>query len=126
MEAGKRELNVLLQTSPLTPPDSLVQDLQNNGDISIDVRQLGASFRVGGVAAFIMVTTTDIDELADILYRHTTRLKTKGRDDLILLVGGVIDTDEEMIGFRDIRCQRQVSLKGKSQDEIRQILKQGG
>jgi len=126
MEAGKRELNVLLQTSPLTPPDSLVQDLQNNGDISIDVRQLGASFRVGGVAAFIMVTTTDIDELADILYRHTTRLKTKGRDDLILLVGGVIDTDEEMIGFRNVRCQRQVSLKGKSQDEIRQILKQGG
>jgi len=125
-KTSRRNLNVLLQTGPLTPPDSLIWDLQTNGDISVDVRRLGTSFRVGGVAAFIRITTADIEALADILHRHTKRLKTRGVDDLALLVGGTIDTDEEVVGFRNVRFQRQVSLKGKSEDEIRGILEQGG
>ena len=128
MEISSKKLSILLQTGPLTPPDSLMQDLETNGDISIDARRLEAVFRVGGVAAFIMITTatTNIDALADILHRHTKRLKTKGGDDLALLVGGTINTDEEVIGFRNVRCQRQASLKGKSQEEIRELLEEGG
>jgi hypothetical protein len=125
-EAGKKELNILLQTGPLTPPDSLVQDLETIKDMSIDARRLGASFRGGGVGAFITVNTANIDALADILYRHTKRLKVRGADDLAILVGGKINTDDEVVGFRNVQCQRQASLKGKSQDEIKEILEQGG
>lgn len=127
-EAGKRELSILLQTGPHTPPDSLMRDLETNGDMSIDVRQLGTSFRVGGLVVFIMITTatTNISALSDILHQHTKRLKTRGIDDLILLIGGTINTDDEVVGFRNVRCQRQVSLKGKSPDEIKEMLEQGG
>lgn len=125
-EVKRRKLNVLLQTGPLTPPDSLVWDLENNGDMSIDVRYLGTYFRVGGAATFIRIVTADVEVLTDILHRHTKRLKTRGFDALSLLVGGVIDTDEEVVGFRNVRFQRQLSLKDKSQDEIREILEQGG
>jgi len=124
-EAGKKEVSILLQTGPLSPPDPLVFDLQTNGDISIDVRHLGTSFLSGGSAAFIRVTTANVEALADILHRHTQRLNTRGPDDLALLVGGVIDTDNEVVGFRDVRYQRQVKLRGKSEEEIRKLLEQG-
>ena len=125
-EANRRKLNVLLQTGPFTPPDALVWDLQNNGDMSVDVRYLGTYFRVGGAATFIRIITADLEMLADIIHRHTKRLKTRGFDELFLLVGGVIDTEEEVVAFRNVRFQRQISLKGKSEDEIKQILEQGG
>lgn len=126
METGKRDLSILLQTGPLTPPNALLQDLEASGDMSIDVRRLGTSFRVGGGATFIRVTTSNVQALADILHRHTKRLDVRGPDDLAFLVEGVIDTDEEVVGFRNVRSRRQVSLKGKSEDEIRKILEQGG
>jgi len=127
-EASKRERSILLQTGPLTPPDSLVQDLESINDIAIDARHLGTSFRIGGVAAFIMITTgnSNIGALADILHTYTKRLKVKGSDDLALLVGGTINTDEEVVGFRDVRSRRQVSLKGRSRDEIKELLEHGG
>jgi len=62
--------------------------------------------------------------LADLLHRHTKRLKEKGGDDLFVLLGGRVRTDEEVIGFRDVQCRRQVSLKGKSQIEIREVLEE--
>jgi len=123
---AKPELRIVLQTGPFTPPDSLVLDLEAISDIQIDQRRLGASFRGGGGAAFIVVTTAadNIATLADILHRHTKRLKEKGGDNLFLLSGARINTDEEVIGFRDVQCQKQVSLKGKSQGEIGEILEE--
>ncbi len=121
---ARRELRVMLQTGHLTPPDSLLRDLETIQDISIDVRRLGTSFRGGGVATFIMISTDNDNTglLADILYNHTRRLKVKGGDDLVILLGGRINTDQEMVNFRDVQCQKHVSLKDKSQGEIRGIL----
>ena len=62
--------------------------------------------------------------LTDILHNHTKRLKVRGGDDLVILIGGSINTDEEVIGFRNVRCQKQESLKDKSQDEIRGLLEE--
>ena len=124
----ERELNVVLQTGPFTPPDSLIRDLETISGISIDARRLGASFRGGGVGSFISVTTTNANSapLAGILYRHTQRLKDKGGDNLFILLGARIRTDEEVVGFRDVQSQKQVSLKGRSEDEIREILSEDG
>lgn len=125
MVAG-RELRILLQTGHRTSPDSLIRDLETIQDISIDVRRLGTSFRGGGVAAFVMISTHNSNTavLTDLLYNHTKRLKEKGGDDLVLLIGGRINTDEEMVGFRDVQCQKLVSIKDKSQEEIREILEE--
>jgi len=95
-------------------------------DVSIDVRRLGTSFRGGGVAAFVMISTHNSNTaiLSDMLYNHTKRLKEKGGDDLVILIGGMINTNEEMVGFRDVQCQKLVSLKDKSPEEIREILEE--
>ena len=125
---ARRELRVILQTGHLTPPDSLVRDLETIQDISIDVRRLGTSFRGGGVATFIIIATDNANTslLADILYNHTKRLKVRGGDDLMILIEGRINTDEEVVGFRDVQCRKQVSVKDKSQEEIRGLLEEGG
>ena len=122
--AAESELSVTLQTGPFTPPDSLLRDLETISGISIDARRIGASFRGGGVGAFISLTTTNNNSvpLASILYRHTQRLKNKGGDNLFILFGARFRTDEAVVSFRDVRCQRQLSLRGKSEDEIREIL----
>lgn len=121
---AKRELSIILQTGPFTPPDSLIRDLETISGMSIDARRLGASFRGGGVGSFIGITATTADSapLAGFLYRHTQRLKDKGGDNLFILLGARIKTDDEVVNFRDVQCQRQVSLKGKSEEEIREIL----
>jgi len=125
---ARRELRVILQTGHLTPPDSLVRDLETIQDISIDVRRLGTSFRGGGVATFIIIATDNANTslLADILYNHTKRLKVRGGDDLMILIDGRINTDEEVVSFRDVQCRKQVSVKDKSQEEIRGLLEEGG
>ena len=115
---------MLLQTGPFTPPDALLQDLETIDGIQLNVQRLGVSFRGGGVATFITVTTnnTSVAPLAEAIYQHTKRLKSRGGDDLIILIGGEINTDAEEVSFRDVRCRRQISVKEKSQDEIRGIL----
>lgn len=123
----EHQKRMLLQTGPFTPPDALLQDLETIYGIQLNVQRLGASFRGGGVATFITVTTnnTDIAPLAEAIYQHTKRLKSRGGDDLIILIGGEINTNAEEVRFRDVRCQRQISVKEKSQDEIRGILLEG-
>lgn len=122
--ATERELSVTLQTGPFTPPDFLLRDLETISDISIDARRIGASFRGGGVGSFISLTTTIANSapLAGILHRHTQRLKSKGGDNIFILLGARIRTDEAVIGFRDVQCQKQISLRGRSEDEISEIL----
>ena len=46
----------------------------------------------------------------------------KGGDNIFILLGARIRTDETVIGFRDVQCEKQVSLRGRSEDEIREIL----
>ena len=123
---ARRELRVMLQTGRTTPPDLLLRDLETVQNISIDVRRLGTSFRGGGIATFITISTdhANIAAVAEILSKHTKRLKVKGGDDLVILIGGSINTSEEIVGFRDVQCQKNVFLKDKSQDEIRGILEE--
>ena len=123
---ARRELRVMLQTGRTTPPDLLLRDLETVQNMSIDVRRLGTSFRGGGIATFITVSTdhANITAVAEILSQHTKRLKVKGGDELVILVGGSINTSEEIVGFRDVQCQKLVSLKDKSQEEIREILEE--
>ncbi len=118
---------LILQTGPFTPPDALLLDLETIDGIKLNVQRLGASFRGGGVATFITVITNNssIAPLAEATYQHIKRLKSKGGDDLIILIGGEINTNAEEVRFRDVRCRRQISLKQKSQDEIRGILLEG-
>lgn len=117
---------IVLQTGCQTPPDSLVWDLSLIEGLSVDARRLAASFRGGGVASFLLITADDssTSSLADALCQHLKRLKVRGNDDLVILLGGAINTDHEEVSFRDVRCRRQVSLKGKSQDEIKELLKE--
>ena len=123
---ARRELRVMLQTGRTTPPDLLLRDLETVQNISIDVRRLGTSFRGGGIATFITISTdhANIAAVAEILSKHTKRLKVKGGDELVILIGGSINTSEEIVGFRDVQCQKNVFLKDKSQDEIRGILEE--
>lgn len=123
---ARRELRVMLQTGRTTPPNLLLRDLETVKNMSIDVRRLGTSFRGGGIATFITVSTdhANIAAVAEILSKHTKRLKVKGGDELVILVGGSINTSEEIVGFRDVQCQKNVFLKDKSQDAIRRILEE--
>ena len=123
---ARREFRVMLQTGRTTPPDLLLRDLETVQNISIDVRRLGASFLGGGIATFITISTdyANIAAMAEILSKHTKRLNAKGGDDLVILIGGSINTSEEIVGFRDVQCQKNVFLRDKSQDEIRRILEE--
>ena len=123
---ARRELRVMLQTGRTTPPDLLLRDLETVQNISIDLRRLGTSFRGGGIATFVTIFTdyANIAAVAEILSKHTKRLKVKGGDELVILIGGNINTSEEIVGFRDVQCQKNVFLRDKSQDEIRRILEE--
>ena len=123
---ARRELRVMLQTGRTTPPDLLLRDLETVQNISIDLRRLGTSFRGGGIATFVTIFTdyANIAAVAEILSKHTKRLKVKGGDELVILIGGSISTSEEIVGFRDVQCQKNVFLRDKSQDEIRRILEE--
>ena len=116
---------VVLQTGRQTPPDSLLWDLDFISGISVQAKRLGTDFLGGGVASFVMIdvsATADADALAKSMHQHTERLKKRGDDDLVILVGGQITTDEEEVSFKDVKCRRQIPLKGKSVEEIKEAL----
>ena len=77
---AERELSIVVQTGPFTPPDLLIRALEATPGISIDARRIGTSFRGGGVGSFINITTTAANgaPLATVLYRHTQRLWDRG------------------------------------------------
>ena len=121
---AKHQRELVIQTGPLTGPDSLLVDLEAIDGIKFHTQRLGTWFRSGGVATFVTVTTSgdQIVPLAEALFQHTKRLKTRGGDDLVFLLGCEIRSDAETVSFQDVRCQRQISLREKSQDEIRLLL----
>ena len=120
----EHEMSLVLQTGPFTPPDLLIQELAATPGIQVDARRVGAAFRGGGVGSFIRVTATNNHGagLAAILHRHTERLWEKGGDNLFILLGGRINTDEPVVDFRDVQFRRQISLKDKSEAEIKDVL----
>lgn len=120
----ERQLRVLLQTGPFTTSDVLARDLKTIPGIDIDHRRLAASLLGGGDAAFlwVMAPVASIATVAETLYRHTTRLKEGGGDNLVILTGGRITSSEKVVEFRHVRCRKQVPLRGKSEAEIREIL----
>jgi hypothetical protein len=124
----EHQLRIILQTGQFTSPNPLLRDLETIAGIKLDVRHLGTSLRGGGSVAFIIVTTdyANLATLAGILHRHTKRLDSRGGDDLFILLGCEIDTNEEMINFRNIRCQRPLSLKNMPIDEIMGVLEKEG
>ncbi|MDY6906832.1 MAG: hypothetical protein SV910_01175 [Chloroflexota bacterium] len=123
----RTQISVLLQAGRLTSPEPLLNDLDAIAGIEIDERRLDTSFVGGGGATFIDVKTAgnNANALADILHRHTKRLKDRGGDDLLLLIGGKIATSNKEVAFRDVRCERIVSLKDKSPDQIKEALEEG-
>ena len=123
MESTPR--TVVLQTGRQTPPDSLLWDLDFIDGISMQAKRLGTDFIGGGVASFILVTISDNADtaaLANAMYQHVQRLKKRGDDDLVILLGGKITTDEEEVSFKDVKCRKQISLKGKPQEEVKEAL----
>lgn len=123
---GATQGTIVLQTGRQTPPAPLLWDLGLIEGVSTDARRLGASFLGGGVASFIIIAadSAKISPLTDAICKHLKRLKKRGEDDVMVLLGGVINTDAEEVSFRDVRCRRQVSLKGKSQGEVKEILEE--
>lgn len=124
---AENEMKLTVQTGPATPPDSLLRDLQAIDNTKLNVQRLGTSFRGGGVATFVTITTTEanVTAIAQALCEHVKRLKTRGNDDLVFLVGGEIMSSADEVAFRDIRCRRQLSLKEKSTDEVKELLLEG-
>ena len=123
----QRQETMIIQTGPLTSPEPLLRDLEVVEGIGLTVQRLGTSFRAGGVAVFITITTTNdqFGPLAEAFHEHTKRLNARGGDDLVYLVEGEIGSSADEVAFRDVRCRRQVSLKDKSPDEIREVLLRG-
>ena len=121
---AEHQRELVIQTGPLTAPDALLADLEAIKGIKLHTQRLGTWFRSGGVATFVTVTTSgdQIAPLAEALFQHTKRLKTRGGDDLVFLLECEIRSDAETVSFQDVRCQRQISLREKSQDEIRLLL----
>ena len=118
---------LVLQTGRQTPPDALLWDLDFISGISMQAKRLGTDFLGGGVASFILMNIAagaDIAALAGAMYQHTLRLKKRGDDDVVVLMGGKITTDEEEVSFKDVKCRKQTSLKGKSQEEITEALQE--
>lgn len=125
MEAEAK--TIILQTGRQTPPDSLLWDLDFVNGISIVAKRLGAEFLGGGVASFVLITVTaqaDIGALSEAISQHIQRLKKRGDDDLVVMLGGVIQSEEDEVSFKDIRCRKQASLKGKSKEEIGKIIEE--
>lgn len=123
MEAKPR--TIIIQTGRQTPPDALLWDLDFVQGISMEARRLATDFLGGGVASFVLITfneNADTAALSNAVHQHVQRLKKRGADDLVVLVGGEIRTEAKEVSFKDIRCHKQVSLKGKSLEEIQEIL----
>ena len=125
MESTPR--TVVLQTGRQTPPDSLLWDLDFIDGISVQAKRLGTDFLGGGVASFVLITISanaDTAALANTMHQHTLRLKKRGDDDLVVLLGGKITTDEEEVRFKDVKCRKQISLKGKPEEEVKEALEE--
>jgi len=122
MDTSQR--NLLFQVGRTTSPETLIWDLEAIGDIFIKTQRLGAAFLGGGMATFVTVTLTKakLNDVIEAVNKHLKRLKKGEEDDVVVLLSGSIKTTAEEIKFSDVTCRRQMSLKGKSPEKVKEIL----
>jgi len=122
MDTSQR--NLLFQVGRTTSPETLIWDLEAIGDIFIKTQRLGAAFLGGGMATFVTVTLTKakLNDVIEAVNKHLKRLKKGEEDDVVILLSGSIKTTAEEIKFSDVTCRRQMSLKGKSPEKVKEIL----
>jgi len=122
MDASQR--NLLLQLGRVTSPETFIWDIEAIGEVSVKTQRLGASFLGGGVATFLTITLTKakLNEVIEAVNKHIKRLKKNEEDDVVILLSGAIKTTAEEIKFSDVQCKRQISLKSKSPEKVKELM----
>ena len=122
MDASQR--NLLLQLGRVTSPETFIWDIEAIGEVSVKTQRLGASFLAGGVASFLTITLTKakLNDVIEAVNKHLKRLKKGEEDDVVILLSGTIKTTSEEIKFGDVKCKKQISLKGKSPEKVKELM----
>lgn len=122
MDASQR--NLLFQVGRVTSPETMIWDLEAIGEVNVKTQRLGAAFLGGGMATFVTVTLTKakLNDVIEAVNKHLKRLKKGEEDDVVILLSGSIKTTAEEIKFSDVTCRRQMSLKGKSPEKVKEIM----
>jgi hypothetical protein len=122
MDTSQR--NLLLQLGRVTSPETFIWDLESIGEVSVKTQRLGAAFLGGGLATFITISLskTKLNEVIEAVNKHLKRLKKVEEDDVVILLSGTIKTTSEEIRFGDVKCKKQISLKGKSPEKVKELM----
>ena len=122
MDASQR--NLLLQLGRVTSPETFIWDVEAIGEVSVKTQRLGASFLGGGGATFLTISLskTKLNDLIEAVNKHIKRLKKGAEDDVVILLAGNIKTTSEEIKFADVRCKKQISLKDKSPEKVKDLM----
>lgn len=122
MDSSQR--NLLFQVGRVTSPETLIWDLEAIGDVSVKTQRLGAAFLGGGLATFVTITLTKakLNEVIEAINKHLKRLKKGEEDDVVILLSGTVRTTADEIKFSDITCRKQISLKGKSPEKVKELM----
>jgi hypothetical protein len=122
MDASQR--NLLFQLGRVTSPETLIWDLEAIGEIYVRTQRLGAAFLGGGLATFVTVTLTKakLDDVVEAVNKHLKRLKKGQEDDVVILLSGTIKTTAEEVKFSDVICRKQISLRGKSPEKVKELM----
>jgi hypothetical protein len=122
MDASKRD--IVVQLGRVTSPETFLWDLEAIGDVSVKTQRLGAEFLAGGVAVFATITLSKakLNDVIEAVNKHIKRLKKGAEDDVVILLSGNIKTTSEEIKFADVRCKKQISLKDKSPEKVKDLM----
>jgi len=122
MDASKRDL--VIQLGRVTSPETFIWDLEAIGDVSVKTQRLGAEFLAGGMCTFATVTLSKakLNDVIEAVNKHIKRLKKGAEDDVVILLSGNIKTTSEEIKFADVRCKKQISLKDKSPEKVKDLM----
>ena len=122
MDASQR--NLLLQLGRVTSPETFIWDVEAIGEVSVKTQRLGAAFLGGGGATFLTITLSKskLNDVIEAVNKHLKRLKKGAEDDVVILLSGTIKTTSEEIKFGDVKCKKQVSLKGKSPEKVKELM----
>ena len=84
----------------------------------------GAEFLAGGMCTFATVTLSKakLNDVIEAVNKHIKRLKKGAEDDVVILLSGNIKTTSEEIKFADVRCKKQISLKDKSPEKVKDLM----
>ena len=122
MDAAPR--NLLIQLGRVTSPETFIWDIEALGDVTVKTQRLEAEFLAGGMCTFATVTLTKakLNDVIEAVNKHIKRLKKGAEDDVVILLAGNIKSTAEQVKFSDVRCKRQISLKDKSPEKVKDLL----